>query len=179
MPEINIRPTVATDVKHLMALEHTGESDYVMQLDFTQNAEQTSLAFRRMRLPRTVHVYYPRPASALADTWSRTTLMLSALIDGQPIAYLRLTDQLAAEALWITDLVVDRPFRRQGIATALVLAAQKWGLDHKLSRVFLEMTTKNHAAISLAYKLGFELCGYNDMYYPSRDIALFFGRTLK
>lgn len=179
MPEISIRPAVATDIKHLMALDHACESDYVMQLDFLKDAEQSSLAFRRMRLPRTVHVYYPRPVLSLADNWSRTTLMLSALIEGQPIAYLRLTDQLAAEALWITDLVVAREMRRQGIATALILAAQKWGLDRKMSRAFLEMTTKNHAVISLAYKLGFELCGYNDMYYPSRDIALFFGRTLK
>ncbi len=179
MPEISIRPAIATDIKHLMALEHTCESDYVMQLDFSKDSEQSSLAFRRMRLPRTVHVYYPRLVSALADTWSRTTLMLTALIDGQPVAYLRLTDQLATEALWITDLVVAREMRQQGIATALLLAAQKWGLDRRMSRAFIEVTTKNHAAISLAQKLGFELCGYNDIYYPSRDIALFFGRALK
>lgn len=179
MPEINIRPAIATDIKHLMALDHACESDYVLQLDFLKDAEQSALAFRRMRLPRTVHVYYPRPVSALADHWSRTTLMLTALLDGGPVAYLRLTDQLATEALWVTDLVVAREMRRQGIATALLLAAQRWGLDRKMSRAFIEMTTKNQATISLAQKLGFELCGYNDMYYPSRDIALFFGRTLK
>lgn len=179
MPEIKIRPPVATDIKHLMALDHTSESDYVMQLDFSSDPEQTILTFRRMRLPRTVHVYYPRSASSLEDSWSRITLMLVALVDGLPVAYLRLTDQLAANAMWITDLVVTRDFRRQGIASALVLSAQEWGMQRGLTRAFLEMTTKNHVAISLAQKLGFDLCGYNDLYYPSRDIALFFGRDLK
>jgi len=179
MPEIKIRPAVATDIKHLMVLEHTCESDYVMQLDFLNDPEQTVLTFRRMRLPRTVHVYYPRQPSSLSDNWSHTSLMLVALVDGQPVAYLRLTDQLAANALWITDLVVDREYRRQGIATALILAAQQWGMQRGLTRAFLEMTTKNHTALSLAQKLGFDLCGYNDLYYPSRDIALFFGRDLK
>jgi len=40
------------------------------------------------------------------------------------------------------------------------------------------MTSKNYAAIRLSQKLGFEFCGYNDHYYLTQDIALFFGRAL-
>jgi hypothetical protein len=43
----------------------------------------------------------------------------------------------------------------------------------------LEMQPKNHAAISMAQKLGFDLCGYNDRYYSNRDIALFFSRSVR
>jgi RimJ/RimL family protein N-acetyltransferase len=40
------------------------------------------------------------------------------------------------------------------------------------------MLSKNNAAIRLAQKLGYEFCGYNDHYYETQDIAIFFGRTL-
>jgi hypothetical protein len=31
----------------------------------------------------------------------------------------------------------------------------------------------------LARKLGYEFCGYNDLYYETQDIALFFGRSIR
>jgi RimJ/RimL family protein N-acetyltransferase len=42
----------------------------------------------------------------------------------------------------------------------------------------IELQSKNHAAIRLVQKLGYEFCGYNDQYYATRDVALFFGRLL-
>jgi RimJ/RimL family protein N-acetyltransferase len=44
--------------------------------------------------------------------------------------------------------------------------------------MLLEMTSKNVPAIRLAQKLGFEFCGYNDAYYETQDIAIFFGRSI-
>jgi RimJ/RimL family protein N-acetyltransferase len=41
------------------------------------------------------------------------------------------------------------------------------------------MQSKNHPAIQLAHKLGFEFCGYNDHYFSNQDIALFFSRPLR
>jgi ribosomal protein S18 acetylase RimI-like enzyme len=75
--------------------------------------------------------------------------------------------------------VVASRYRRQGIASALVLAAQSWAVQRKDGRVLLEMSSKNNPAIRLAQKLGFEFCGYNDQYYESQDIALFFGRLIR
>jgi RimJ/RimL family protein N-acetyltransferase len=43
----------------------------------------------------------------------------------------------------------------------------------------LETQSKNHPCIRLAQKFGYEFCGYNDRYYPTQDVALFFGRALK
>jgi hypothetical protein len=31
----------------------------------------------------------------------------------------------------------------------------------------------------MAQKLGFDLCGYNDRYYPNHDIALFFAKSIR
>ncbi len=80
---------------------------------------------------------------------------------------------------WITDLAVERSYRRQGIASALVLGAQNWALSKGLRRGIIEMPSKNFPAINLALKLGYEFCGYNDQYYASQDVTLFFGRALK
>jgi RimJ/RimL family protein N-acetyltransferase len=45
--------------------------------------------------------------------------------------------------------------------------------------MILEMQSKNHPYIRLAQKFGYEFCGYNDQYYPTQDVALFFGKALK
>ena len=56
---------------------------------------------------------------------------------------------------------------------ALVVAAQSWAMDRKNSRVVMEMPSKNNPAVCLARKLGYEFCGYNDLYYETQDIARF------
>jgi ribosomal protein S18 acetylase RimI-like enzyme len=80
---------------------------------------------------------------------------------------------------WVTDLAVKRRMRRQGIGSALLLAAQEWGSEHKQRYAVVEIQPKNYPAIQLAQKLGFDLCGYNDRYYANHDIALFFAKGLR
>jgi ribosomal protein S18 acetylase RimI-like enzyme len=77
------------------------------------------------------------------------------------------------------DLVVTPEVRRQGAASALLMAAQAWAVERGVRRIVLETQSKNHPCIRLAQKYGYEFCGYNDQYYPTQDVALFFGRALK
>jgi len=79
----------------------------------------------------------------------------------------------------LKDIVVNFPIRRQGIGTALVYAAQNWSIQRSNRRITMEIPSKNYPAIKLAMKLGFDFSGYNDSYYPNKDIALFFSRFLK
>jgi GNAT superfamily N-acetyltransferase len=79
----------------------------------------------------------------------------------------------------MTDIVVTPLFRRQGVGMALILAAQSWAVDRNDNRALLEMPSKNNLMVGLARKLGYEFCGYNDLYYESQDIALFFGRSIR
>jgi GNAT superfamily N-acetyltransferase len=74
----------------------------------------------------------------------------------------------------VTDLVVKRRVRRQGVGMALISGARNWAAQQNDNRLVLEMQSKNYPAICVAQKLGFEFCGYNDMYFPNQDIALFF-----
>jgi ribosomal protein S18 acetylase RimI-like enzyme len=177
MADIEIRTTVSTDLTRLSALDHTIDTDYVWQLDLHRDAVQVQVALREVRLPRSVRLEHPRPAADLSDTWHLRP-MLSAMSGQEAIAYIRFSDVIVPHAVWITDVVVGKPFRGQGLARKLIGTAEAWGLQRGLRRAIFEVQSKNAPAIHMAQKLGFEFCGYNDQYYASRDVALFFARTI-
>lgn len=176
---IDIRPAVATDIPRLMALDHKSRSDYVWQLDLKRETNQAVASFREVRLPRTVDVIYPRNQYALADEWTRRDLTLVAIDKGAVIGYLCAKEEHASSLVWVTDLVVTSEVRRAGAASALLVAAQAWASERSARRLILEMQSKNEGGIRLAQKFGYEFCGYNDHYYPTQDVTLFFGRTIK
>ncbi|MEW5867791.1 MAG: GNAT family N-acetyltransferase [Chloroflexota bacterium] len=190
MPEIEIRPAIASDIPSLVELDHHYTSDHVWQIEMRRGSPTSlvsepvrSVHFRQMRLPRSARVEYPRPPKALIEDWNSRSGVLVALLDQQPIGYASLSLQVVPISAWVSDLVVDRPLRRKGIGRALLLAATEWATQEWVTQMgkqnlILEMQPKNHPAIQLALKLGFELCGYNDRYYANHDAAIFFGKSL-
>jgi ribosomal protein S18 acetylase RimI-like enzyme len=185
MPEIQIRPAIASDIPLLVALDHHYTSEHVWQLELHQRGEESQVGeqvrtvnFRQVRLPRSVRVEYPRSAGHLASDWFNRSGILVALLEGQPIGYTSLMLNLVPRTTWATDLVVDRLTRRQGIGSALILAALEWAANMDTQNLVLEMQPKNYPAIQMAQKLGFEFCGFNDRYYANHEIALFFGKSL-
>jgi ribosomal protein S18 acetylase RimI-like enzyme len=179
MPDIQIRSATATDLSVLMEIDHSCQTDYVWQMDIQNEEGQVGAFFREIRLPRSVQVTYPRPVSSLSESWNRRSGMLVAVIGGQAVGYIRTNDAILPRTAWVTDLVVAPRFRRQGIASALILAAQSWALQRNDNKALLEIPSKNNPAIRLAQKQGYEFCGYNDQYYVTKDIALFFGRSIR
>jgi ribosomal protein S18 acetylase RimI-like enzyme len=177
MSNFQIRNTISTDLARLSAIDHTIQTEYVWQLDLRRENGQVDAIFREVRLPRPVRVEHPRPAAELADTW-HTSPMFSAMLGDEAIGYIRFNDKFIPHAAWITDMVVAREMRKQGIARKLITAVEDWGAKKGLRRAILETHTKNFPAIRMFQKLGFEFCGYNDIYYPNRDVAVFFARTI-
>jgi GNAT superfamily N-acetyltransferase len=179
MPDLQIRPTIATDLSRLMGMDHTTHSDSVWQLELRRDGGQITAAFREVRLPRTTSLTYPHNPFALADDWVRKSMMYTALIGPDPVGYLSMLERGTASSVWITDLVVEARYRRQGVAASLLTAAQDWAQGRSHRRLILEMQSKNVPAIRLAQKFGYEFCGYNDHYYLTQDVALFFAKALK
>jgi GNAT superfamily N-acetyltransferase len=179
MPEIQIRPAIAADIPVLVATDHNYSSDFVWQMDMRTEEGQIAVIFREIRLPRSVRVEYPRPVSQLSQDWTQRSGLLVALLDDAPVGYIGMQLNITPATAWVTDLAVVRRLRRQGIGSSLLLAAQEWGESHECRRLTLEMQPKNHPALQMAQKLGFDLCGYNDRYYANRDIALFFAKSLR
>jgi len=179
MPSFEIRPVIANDLPRLMAMDHSSLSDYVWQLDVRRESNQVMVNFREVRLPRSVQVVYPRNPFSLADEWKKRDALLVGLYENDPVGYICATEEHASSIAWVTDIVVAPERRRQGLGSALLTAAQAWALERGVRRVVVEMQSKNQAYIRLVQKFGYEFCGYNDQYYPTQDVALFFGRALK
>jgi len=179
MPEIDIRPAIETDIPEMLHFDHSFTSDHVWQMEYKIGDDQTGAVFREMRLPRAVKVEYPRSPSLLADVLQKRSGLLVAVLKGQAVGYASLAQESIPYTTWMTDLVVNYRFRRQGIGSALVLAAMDWMASKPGSqRLILEMQPKNRPAIQFAQKLGFDFCGFIDLYYPNQDPALLFARWL-
>jgi len=179
MSSFDIRPAVATDLPTLMGIDHSASSEYVWQLDVRSEPNQVSANFREVRLPRSVVVTYPRNPSILADEWTKRDVFLVALQGEVPVGYVGVVEKHVSAVAWITDIAVESSVRRRGVAANLLTAVQAWALERGVRRIVLETQSKNHPCIRLAQKFGYEFCGYNDQYYPTQDVALFFGRALK
>ncbi|HET7143490.1 MAG TPA: GNAT family N-acetyltransferase [Anaerolineales bacterium] len=179
MPDIQLRPTVASDLSRLMGFDHSITSESVWQLELRRDTGQVSAVFREVRLPRSIVVSYPHNPFALADDWVRRSMMYTAFVGQDPAGYISLLERGSDSVVWVTDLVVNEVNRRKGVGSALLTAAQEWSSARSHRRLILEMQSKNLPAIRIAQKLGYEFCGYNDHYYLNQDVALFFAKALK
>jgi GNAT superfamily N-acetyltransferase len=174
-----VRQVVSADLPQLMGLDHSSSTDHVWQLEMRRDPRGpgVSVVFREVRLPRPVSLAYPNDPFALADVWKHKAVMYAAISASDAAGYIALTEPRAGVA-WITDVVVSPGWRRKGIASALLEAAHNWCGEHDMHKLFFEMQSKNHPAMMLAQKHGYEFCGYNDSYYSNQDITLIFVRAV-
>ncbi|HEY60573.1 MAG TPA: GNAT family N-acetyltransferase [Anaerolineae bacterium] len=178
MPEFIVRPALSPDFAVLLKFKHFVDTDRVWQMDHTLEEGRISVNFREVRLPRSIHLAYPRSPDTLIERWKNLLIVLVSCVDGVPIGYIGVSSNHATSNVWIKDLVVHERWRRRGIATSLIHAVSDWGLERDLRRMTIEISSKNYPAIRLVQKIGFEFCGYNDYYYANNDIAIFFARYL-
>lgn len=179
MTTFEIRPASTNDLPRLMALDHSCMSDYVWQLELRSEPKRVSANFHEVRLPRSVKVAYPRDPVSLVEAWDKRDKVLVVWEEDIPVGYVSAVEDGASSIVWVVDLVVSPTVRRRGAASALLTAIQAWAEERGARRILLETQSKNHPCIRLAQKFGYEFCGYNDQYYPTQDVALFFGRALK
>ena len=172
---MRVRPVRPSDLQACEGLDHSYTTNRVWQMETRDGNDALTVTFRVARLPRELQVDYPRQGEDLMTGWRRRDAFLVAEEYGRIYGYVAVTALAEHGIAWVGDLVVDRPWRRQGIGTALLRAVSQWGRDHGLARTMVEVQTKNFPAISFCRARGLTLCGYNDRYWPSQDIALFFG----
>ena len=176
-----IRSALPADLEICATLDHSTSTDHVWQMEHNDFDGRLSISFRTARLPRSMRVRYPRSGAALQRAWNLDDCFLVAeLMRGNKVVgYVNVREQNAQEIGWVADLVVDKDHREQGIGTSLLRAAINWAHKRNLQRVVIETATKNYPAICFLQKSGLVFCGYNDLYYPNHDIAVFFGQPLR
>ena len=175
---IEIRPFESIDLNGMTDLDHSFHTDHVWQMEIQSEPAQIGVTFREVRLPRSMHVEYPREKVESSEDLKSFSMSFTAENKSEFVGYTSIALNRAPKTAWITDLAVLRRMRRQGIGTALLLSAQKWAREQSCNRILMEMQSKNYPAICLANKLGFEFSGFSDQYYSNQDIVLFFAKRL-
>ena len=78
----------------------------------------------------------------------------------------------------VSDLVVAQGLRRKGIGSRMLLAGEAWAHERGAYRILTELQIRNDPAIKMMLKLGYQLCGYVDQYFPNQETALFFEKRM-
>lgn len=175
---MDIRPATRDDLLACAQLDGSYRTDWVWQMEAQTRGAEIRVAFRTARLPRTLTVPHALDELVLEWDWQHEECFLVAEEGEEILGFLDMRIQPWERLGWVYHLVVDRSRRRQGIGTALLQAGMDWARREGLRSIMIQVATKNFPAIQFCQRRGFAFCGYNDLYFASRDIALFFARSL-
>ena len=111
---------------------------------------------------------------AFFEPWSKKNLIKDlksnsflnhyvAEVDGKVVGFY-ISSHVMDEAEIFT-IAVDSDFQKKGIATSLLNHLVKTSLSKNIKEIWLEVSTKNTAAINLYKKFGFEVMGIRKNYY--------------
>jgi GNAT superfamily N-acetyltransferase len=176
---MNIRFAQVQDLEACFELDASFDTDYVWQMETGRTANAMSAAFRVTRLPRSMRVPVVTLRDQVAEHFERGECFLVAAEDSAITGYLDLTIDPWTRVAWLSHVTVASNRRRKGVGTALLRQAIKWVHDRQSTTLMAEVSTKNYPAGCFLQKHGFAFCGFNDRYYASRDIAIFFAATVK
>ena len=124
--------------------------------------------------------------SIFTQPWSRKSfedslrlpeyLMMIAELDGMIAGYCVLVQSF--DEADIVDVAVAQPFRKRGIATAMLQKLMEAGTKRGIGAFTLEVRRGNKEALALYEKLGFETAGYRKDFYekPREDAAIMWKR---
>lgn len=103
---------------------------------------------------------------------NESNLFFTAVQDGEVVGYLGC--QTVLDEGYITNVAVAPGHRRQGIASALLVALQRGAAEKNLSFLTLEVRVSNEAAIALYEGFGYVPVGKRKNFYtdPTEDALL-------
>ena len=178
MAELEIRAARQADLDRMFALDHASSSSYAYKMEVLDEKDGFSRSFQRVRLPRMVTLSYPRDEAGLLNSWNEANAILVGGILDEVVAYAALEMGKIRDSARVSDLVVTPSLRRKGIGSRLLLAAEGWAHEQDAYRLLVEVQARNDPAIKMVLKLGYELCGYLDQYFPNKETALFFEKRI-
>ena len=176
--KMRIRPATIADIDRCVRLDGAYGTSYVWHMEEGGAEDMLSASFRRLRLPRRMEIPYPRQMDDLQAHWKRGECFLIA---DEFITILGFLDLTVSHWQWsglVENLLVDKPYRRRGVARRLLQAGEQWARGSGLARIMIPLQTKNDPAIRLVSSLGYAFSGFIDHYYNNGDVALLYTLTL-
>lgn len=206
--EIVLRAGTAADAAACSALDATYTTNHIWQMDTRQEGEELRICFRLVRLPRELTLVAEHRPPVLPYGAPRRGLLwlVAAEIEASPpvraeaqaeddaprpapghrdagpgrvVGYAVAAATPGEERAYVRTLVVDRAYRRGGIGRWLLAEARRWAANYGAVRLMADALACNYPSLRLLQKSGFSFCGYNDSYWPSNDVAIFFSTRLR
>lgn len=180
-PNYLIRDGLLTDIPQCLALQHEYQTDHVWQMRFQRTDDGYQVFFQTERLPRAVEIQYEADENRLKlmAVPDQCFLVAAYKDTSEILGYLVMWNDRAHGIGCVQDIVVDQPVRRFKIGTHLLKIARQWAQEHQLVQLLIETQTKNYPAIQFCQSAGLTFCGFNDQYFSNRDIAVFFGQSIR
>lgn len=178
---VQVRPGIGADVLACLGLDLSYTTSHVWQMERhgpdPAGDEAILTSFRPIRLPRPLTVDPPRDQSLVAKAGAHgpdlflvaenpATRQIEGYVEAEMVPWQR------HASLILLGVAPDA--RRRGVGTALLAGTRDWARRRRLRALLIALSTKNYPAIRFAQKSGFLFCGFNDHYYPNRDIAVLF-----
>jgi len=173
-----IRPALPADIPTCLQLDHSLQTDVIWQMQLRDDPARIQVTFQTLRLPRPIRVEYPREVDERRLDLQTGQGVLVAEAEGTLLGYAQIGVNRPDHSAWLRNLVVGAPFRRHRIGRALLAQAKLWAKGQSANHITLETTLKSYPAIQFMLAQGLLFCGFNDRYYASQDIAVFFGQNL-
>jgi len=174
MTELEIRPARQADLEYMLALDHHSLSAYAYKMEVKDEKDEYKRNFQRVHLPRQVTLNYPKDEAALLAAWDEAKVIFVGCSSGVVVAYIALELGRIKDSVRVSDFVVAPRMRRKGIGSHMLLSCEGWAHEQGAYRLLTELQVRNDPAINLVMKLGYQLCGYLDQYFPNKETALFF-----
>lgn len=175
---MEIRLATLADLNACLALEDTYETEYVWQMEERADPRNIAVTLRLTRLPRPMKVRDAVSRDRIAFNYQRGGT-LWVCDDGGICGFVDGTMDEWNQSICINALAIAPAHRRKGLGTQLLQTALDWARQMKLSGALLDTSTKNYPAMCFFQKHGFAFCGFNDRWYPNRDIAMIFALNLR
>lgn len=175
-----IRDGIAADIPKCVALDSTYQTEHVWQLNVREETNEIHISLRKQRLPRPLTTNHPLQARRLeiALTQKYCFIVLVESVSNTLLGYICMRTDTTHDVAYIQDIVIDEPYRRQGLGSRLINVAHLWANEKNLNHIIFEIPTTNNPCIEFAASHGFVYCGFNDQYLPDQEIALFYSLSL-
>ncbi len=171
---MRVRRADLRDIDACIRLDSSYQTQNVWAMETRWEGKRKLSGFQVRRLPRVLTLQPPLDPDDLHADWRNGDLFLVAEEEGVIVGYLDMVSPRRLSNGLIQSIVVRPDLRRRGVGSALLRTSLNWAKHNRLQGLCMDVQSRNYPAIQFLHRNGFVYSGYNDRYYPTQDVALFF-----
>ena len=176
---LRLRAGTAADWSHCLNLDVSYTTEDVWQLQSQADGDQLTIGLTRVRLPRAITLRDPCWGDTAQLKDRAEGVLLVAETDAGLAGFCLLVAEPARNADLIPMLAVAGHARRRGIGRRLLAEAVQIARERRRRVLSATLQARNVPGIRFVTAGGFSFAGYDEHYYPSNDVAVFFAHRLR